>query len=54
MLDDNSKWLGPGGSDKHGYAVFMKIVDGWETITAIMKNGKNYERTPFLSIKTHV
>lgn len=54
MLGDNSKWLGPGGSDKYGYAVFMKVVRGWDTIDAIMKHGKNYHRTPFLSIKTHI
>lgn len=32
MLQDNSKWLGPGGSDKYGYAVFAKVVGGFDVI----------------------
>jgi len=40
QLKDNSAWLGPGGSDKYGYTVFMKIVEGWDTIDKIMSQGK--------------
>jgi peptidyl-prolyl cis-trans isomerase B (cyclophilin B) len=34
MLADNSKWLGPGGSEKYGYAVMAEVVgeDSIETI----------------------
>lgn len=32
MLVDNSKWLGPGGSDPYGYTVFAKVVAGKEVI----------------------
>jgi cyclophilin family peptidyl-prolyl cis-trans isomerase len=32
MLNDNSKWLGPGGSDPFGYAVFARVVDGFDVI----------------------
>jgi peptidyl-prolyl cis-trans isomerase B (cyclophilin B) len=32
MINDNSKWLGPGGSDKFGYAVFAKVVGGFDVI----------------------
>eukprot|EP00999_Lentomonas_sp_LEN2_P000116 NODE_1110_length_1009_cov_90.043084_g1065_i0.p1 GENE.NODE_1110_length_1009_cov_90.043084_g1065_i0~~NODE_1110_length_1009_cov_90.043084_g1065_i0.p1 ORF type:complete len:237 (+),score=7.99 NODE_1110_length_1009_cov_90.043084_g1065_i0:162-872(+) len=32
MLGDNSKWLGPGGSDAHGYAVFAQVVGGWDVV----------------------
>lgn len=32
MLGDNSKWLGPGGSDPYGYAVFAKVVGGIDVI----------------------
>jgi hypothetical protein len=28
----------------------MKVVEGWNTINAIMSSKKNYERTPFLSV----
>jgi cyclophilin family peptidyl-prolyl cis-trans isomerase len=34
MLGDNSKWLGPGGSDKYGYAVFAHVV-GLESANTI-------------------
>jgi len=40
QLRDNSKWLGPGGTDNYGYAVFMSVVDGWDTIEKIMQHGK--------------
>jgi len=53
MLGDNSKWLGPGGSDPYGYTVFMRVVSGWNAIQAIMSDGKNYERTPFLSLEVY-
>merc|ERR1712146_729887 len=32
MLADNSKWLGLGGSEKYGYAVFAQVVDGFDLI----------------------
>lgn len=32
MLNDNAKWLGPGGSDPYGYAVFAKVVGGFDVI----------------------
>jgi cyclophilin family peptidyl-prolyl cis-trans isomerase len=32
MLNDNSQWLGPGGSDPHGYAVFAQVIDGFSVI----------------------
>ena len=32
QINDNSKWLGPGGSDKYGYAVFAKVVGGFDVI----------------------
>jgi peptidyl-prolyl cis-trans isomerase A (cyclophilin A) len=35
MLGDNSKWLGPGGSEKFGYAVFAEVVGGFETIASL-------------------
>ena len=37
MLNDNSKWLGPGGSEPHGYAVFAEIVGGEDTIARLGK-----------------
>jgi len=40
QLSDNSKWLGPGGADAHGYAVFMEVVTGWDAINAILTEGK--------------
>jgi len=41
QLADNSQWLGPGGSDSHGYAVFMTVESGWETIEQIMAKKKD-------------
>jgi peptidyl-prolyl cis-trans isomerase A (cyclophilin A) len=32
MLRDNSQWLGPGGSEKFGYAVFAEVVKGKDVI----------------------
>ena len=32
MLKDNSEWLGPGGSNKDGYAVFGRVVSGWPLV----------------------
>ncbi|CUG94331.1 cyclophilin type peptidyl-prolyl cis-trans isomerase, putative [Bodo saltans] len=32
MLNDNSKWLGPGGSDPYGYAVFARVHRGIDVI----------------------
>lgn len=32
MLNDNAKWLGPGGSDPYGYAVFARVVEGFDVI----------------------
>jgi len=32
MLGDNSRWLGPGGSDSYGYAVFAVVTEGWDLI----------------------
>jgi peptidyl-prolyl cis-trans isomerase A (cyclophilin A) len=32
MLNDNSKWLGPGGSDPYGYAVFARVHFGVDVI----------------------
>lgn len=37
MLNDNSKWLGPHGSEPYGYAVFAHVVDGFELIEKIRK-----------------
>ena len=37
MLNDNSKWLGPGGSEKWGYAVFAEIAEGIDTIAKLGK-----------------
>jgi hypothetical protein len=31
-----AKWLGPGGSDAFGYAVFMEVISGWDTIDKAM------------------
>ena len=36
MLRDNSDWLSPKGSDKHGYAVFAQVIEGWDVIQHIM------------------
>lgn len=36
QVADNDKWLGPGGADEYGYAVFAVVVDGWRTIEKIM------------------
>jgi len=40
QLQDNSKWLGPGGADPAGYAVFMEIQSGWNVIELLMKEKK--------------
>jgi cyclophilin family peptidyl-prolyl cis-trans isomerase len=32
---DNSKKLGPGGVDAHGYAVFAKVIDGMDVVDEI-------------------
>jgi cyclophilin family peptidyl-prolyl cis-trans isomerase len=37
MLNDNSKWLGPGGSEKYGYAVFAEVAAGFGVIRNIGK-----------------
>ena len=37
MLGDNSKWLGPGGGTKDGYAVFAEVVAGFDVIEALGK-----------------
>jgi peptidyl-prolyl cis-trans isomerase B (cyclophilin B) len=59
MLADNSKWLGPGGSDAHGYSVFGNVVGGQDVVETIqaesnvkLENGLNYLRPaiPILSI----
>ena len=34
-MADNSRWLGPSGTGKHGYAVFAKVVDGFDTLARI-------------------
>lgn len=36
MLRDNSEWLSPKGSDKHGYAVFAQVIEGWDVIQHVM------------------
>eukprot|EP01006_Ploeotia_vitrea_P015785 TRINITY_DN46107_c0_g1_i1.p1 TRINITY_DN46107_c0_g1~~TRINITY_DN46107_c0_g1_i1.p1 ORF type:complete len:250 (-),score=7.02 TRINITY_DN46107_c0_g1_i1:57-806(-) len=37
MLHDNSQWNGPGGSTPDGYAVFMKVIKGWDLVQMIVK-----------------
>lgn len=39
MLKDNSKWLGPRGSNQHGFAVFAQVVgaESFATIDAILR-----------------
>ena len=39
-LDANSKWLGPGGSDAHGYSVFADVIGGKDVVEAIAAQGK--------------
>ena len=39
MLGDNSKWLGPGGGDPHGYSVFANVVGGQDVVEAIQAQG---------------
>ncbi len=34
-----SKWLGPGGSDAHGYSVFANVVGGKDVVEAIVAQG---------------
>lgn len=51
MMGDNAKWLGPGGSDPHGYAVFAHVTRGWDVVQAIMalptsKQGLTYLQEP--------
>lgn len=50
------KWLGPGGSDPHGYAVFMEVVDGWEVVEAIVarKTSSNPNPPSIPIIRTYV
>ena len=36
----NSKWLGPGGSDAHGYSVFAEVVGGKDVVQAIAAQAK--------------
>ena len=36
----NSKWLGPGGSDAHGYSVFADVIGGKHVVEAIVAQGK--------------
>ncbi len=35
----HSKWLGPGGSDAHGYSVFANVVGGKHVVEAIVAQG---------------
>lgn len=35
------KWLGPGGSDPYGYAVFMQVVAGWDAVEEILAHKRN-------------
>lgn len=37
------RWLGPGGSDGHGYAVFAEVVDGWDVVEKVMKEPSRKE-----------
>jgi len=37
QLNDNSKWLGPGGANADGYAVFAEVIDGWNVVEKIMQ-----------------
>lgn len=45
MLVDNGRWLGPGGSDPYGYAVFAQVVGGFDVIAKIGKERK-YAKPP--------
>ena len=36
----HSKWLGPGGSDAHGYSVFAEVVGGKDVVQAIAAQAK--------------
>lgn len=36
ILTNTGRWLGPGGSDAHGYAVFAEVVDGWDIVDKVM------------------
>ena len=40
LLHPNSKWLGPGGSDAHGYSVFADVIGGKHVVEAIVAQGK--------------
>ena len=62
MLNDNSRWLGPksgGGGDPYGYAVFAKVVGGFDVIEKAgelsreKRGGLVYlkKRIPFLESK---
>jgi hypothetical protein len=35
----HSKWLGPGGSDAHGYSVFANVIGGKHVVEAIVAQG---------------
>ena len=35
MLRDNSQWNGPGGSTPDGYAVFGRVISGWDLVSSL-------------------
>jgi cyclophilin family peptidyl-prolyl cis-trans isomerase len=37
MLNDNARWLGPGGSEPHGYSVFAHVISGYGTLERLFK-----------------
>jgi len=58
QVRDNAEWNGPGGGDPNGYAVFARVVDGWEIVEEIVsrphqqtKNGIKWLKTPVVISK---
>jgi len=35
QLKDNSHWQSPKGGTKYGYAVFARVVEGWDIVMRI-------------------
>jgi cyclophilin family peptidyl-prolyl cis-trans isomerase len=43
-LANNTKWLGPGGSDAYGYCVFARVVKGFEVVDRILTHPTHYSK----------
>lgn len=44
-LANNTNVLAPGGSSKHGYCVFAKVVDGFQTVKRLMALPTHYSNS---------